>query len=284
MSLLKSCEPVFRRVCELQREARRRVQPAYEPVRTELKGLIDELHIRIQNDAQLRHAANPPEWGNAEVRVARTVPFLPDPPPMQLGENGPAPENANLEPVTSVELALAHFVDDLMSQPVWKFHAQWQAERLGNFYNQLAGGAQFYLMLVAELVIAERRVPDAADDASERLAFYYICLGLGFNGSPGSQRARYPNFPITRQAWTLRIQPHIRQHLSVPDPNPFCPAAYENVDTRQLAPRSWRDRLTTAVALSVILCLAIWVTSALLYKNDTENLTKFVEVIKTHVP
>ena len=79
------------------------------------------------------------------------------------------------EPGEEVELPLIFFVDSMISESSLPFAAQWNQNRLAYDRNELAGDEKFFDLL-------EETLKDQNDEASERLAVFYTCLGLGFTG------------------------------------------------------------------------------------------------------
>src|SRR5207249_3023762 len=74
-----------------------------------------------------------------------------------------------------VELPLTFFVDSLIAESSLPFAAQWNQNRLAYDRNELAGDEKFFDLLDEDL-------KDQSEEASERLAVFYVCLGLGFSG------------------------------------------------------------------------------------------------------
>ena len=56
-----------------------------------------------------------------------------------------------------------------------QFSPQWQKEPLAFERNELAGDEKFFDLL-------EETLNDSSEEATEQLAVYHICMGLGFTG------------------------------------------------------------------------------------------------------
>jgi type VI protein secretion system component VasF len=84
------------------------------------------------------------------------------------------------EQVRKIELPLIFFVDSLISESRLGFASQWNSERLAFKRNEYAGDNKFFELL--DETLQEATLRDKAAEASERLAVFYICLGLGFRG------------------------------------------------------------------------------------------------------
>ena len=80
-----------------------------------------------------------------------------------------------LNQAKSLELPMIFFVDYLACSSRLKFATQWAENRLAKERNELSGDEKFFDLLEAEL-------KDTSEEAAERLAVYYVCLGLGFMG------------------------------------------------------------------------------------------------------
>ena len=72
-----------------------------------------------------------------------------------------------------IELPLIFFVDFMVKESKLSFAAQWR--ELGRERNELAGDEKFFDLLDESLV-------DPSNAATQRLAVFYTCLGLGFTG------------------------------------------------------------------------------------------------------
>jgi type VI protein secretion system component VasF len=84
------------------------------------------------------------------------------------------------EQVRKIELPLIFFVDSIISDSPLAFASQWNSERLAAKRNEYAGDEKFFQLL--EDTLQEEAFKDKSAEASERLAVFYVCLGLGFRG------------------------------------------------------------------------------------------------------
>jgi type IV/VI secretion system ImpK/VasF family protein len=178
MTLLELCEPLFLKVCELNRMARLGQSQDYLEARSDLKGLFEELGQHAGSDAKLA----------AQLK--------------------------------KLELPLIFFVDSMIATSKLKYADQWHQNRLAKEkYNELAGDDRFFDLL-------EETLQDSSDDASDRLAVFYTCLGLGFVGACVGQ-------PDQLKKYMSEIAPRIRHLVDVDRKSRLCPDAYK-VDTRIL--------------------------------------------------
>ncbi len=77
--------------------------------------------------------------------------------------------------VEKIELPLIFFIDSLISESALPFAAQWNQNRLAYDRQELAGDEKFFDVLDATL-------KESGEEAAERLAVFYTCIGLGFTG------------------------------------------------------------------------------------------------------
>jgi type VI protein secretion system component VasF len=166
--------------------------------------------------------------------------------------------------LNKVELPLLFFVDSLISESSLKFASQWNQNRLAYERKELAGDEKFFNLL-------EDETRDNGDEASERLAVYYICLGLGFNGINFNQ-------PELLRRHMLTIAPRIRRWLDPDEAARICPDSYETLDTRDLTePPSRKVWVIGLIFLS--LTLAAVVSYFWLYRMSANELTGSFKVI-----
>jgi type IV/VI secretion system ImpK/VasF family protein len=102
-----------------------------------------------------------------------------------------------LNQAKSLELPMMFFVDYLVCSSRLKFAMQWAENRLAKERNELSGDEKFFDLLEADL-------KDTSEEAAERLAVYYVCLGLGFMGM-------YQTQPEQIRRYMEQIFPRVRQ-------------------------------------------------------------------------
>ncbi len=142
--------------------------------------------------------------------------------------------------LTKIELPLLFFVDSLISESSLKIASQWNDNRLGYERNELAGDDKFFELL-------EEDLKDQSEEASERLAIYYVCIGLGFTGA-------YFRQPELLKTKMFTIAPRIRRWIDADEMAKICPDAYDGVDTRDLTEPPSRKVLVISL---VFLCLTV---------------------------
>ena len=81
-----------------------------------------------------------------------------------------------LNQVKKLELPMIFFIDNVICTSRLKFASQWAEKRLAAERNELAGDERFFLDFL------EEDLKDTSEEAVERLAVYYVCLGSGLHG------------------------------------------------------------------------------------------------------
>jgi type VI protein secretion system component VasF len=139
-----------------------------------------------------------------------------------------------------VELPLLFFVDSLIAESTLGFAADWNKNRLAYERNELAGDEKFFDLL-------EEDMKDQSEEASERLAVYYTCIGLGFTGI-------YFKQPELLRKTMLSIAPRIRRWIDTDESARICGDAYEGVDSRDLTEPPSRKVMLVSL---IFICLTV---------------------------
>jgi type VI protein secretion system component VasF len=112
------------------------------------------------------------------------------------------------------------------------------------------------------------------EDVAERLAIFYICLGLGFCGI-------YFKQPEYLRGLMQRLLPRIKNYLGEDPGSRLCPEAYEKVDTRNLVEPPG-TRMVLVLILFLAFTVAVGVTYWFLYSTAKRELVRTFQVIKTN--
>src|SRR5688572_21587366 len=240
MNLLELAEPVFQYVCRLNRLARRSgsaakgdtsffSKPGAPSSATPVRGSALEYGVvRAEVKALLEDFVS--RTGN-DVRLAAQA--------------------------RKIELPIMFFVDSMISESNLSFAQQWNQNRLAFERSELAGDEKFFDLL-------EDTLKENTEDASERLALFYMCIGLGFTGI-------YFRQPEFLRSTMQRIAPRIRHLVEADTAARICPESYEGVDTRNLVqPPGSRMILVTMIFLCFT--LATIATYVLLYVKASRDL------------
>ncbi len=171
-----------------------------------------------------------------------------------------------LNQVQRLELCLIFFVDNLICTSRLKFAGQWAENRLAKERNELAGDERFFDFLDQDL-------KDTSEDAVERLAVYYACLGLGFMGMYQGQADQI-------RQYMEQIFPRIRQWVDNDPRTKISEEAYKFTDKRLLTEPPSNKIILVAVIFG-FLSLCVLIVYYALYKNAVGKLSDSVEVIVT---
>lgn len=170
-----------------------------------------------------------------------------------------------LNQVRQLELPVIFFVDNLICTSPLKFASQWAENRLAKEKNELAGDERFFDFL-------EQDLANTSEEAAERLAVYYLGLGLGFTGMYQSQ-------PEHIRTYIEKIFPRIRQWIDVDPRGKIAEDAYKYTDTRVLTEPPSRKIIFVAI-LFVFLGLTVLTIIYGLYAAAARDLTVSIGQIK----
>src|SRR4051812_1689030 len=252
MTILHLTEPLFQYICRLNRFARRGSAP---------KPLGDTSFLtRAAASAAPMVSTTPARGANLDYVVARSEvkALLED-------MMSKAATDARLsQQARKIELPLIFFVDSMISESQLPFAAEWNQNRLAYDRQELAGDEKFFDLL-------DETLKENGEDAAERLALFYACIGLGFTGI-------YFKQPEFLRKTMLSIAPRIR-HLVENDHNAkICPEAYEGVDTRNLVqPPSSRMVLVGLVFAGFT--LAVLISYFVMYRSASTNLNVSIKEV-----
>jgi type VI secretion system protein ImpK len=163
----------------------------------------------------------------------------------------------------NVELPLIFFIDFVIKESKLSFANDWI--ELSREKNELAGDEKFFDLLDVELA-------DPSDAATQRLAIFYTCLGLGFTGI-------YAGQPKKIQRLILRISARISDIMDADENSYICPEVYESVDSRDFIhpPGKKLGGIGIAVTGLIIVwiiayyCLFCWTLSEMKISYDEIN-------------
>jgi type VI protein secretion system component VasF len=163
-------------------------------------------------------------------------------------------------PYNDVELVLIFFVDSMILNsslgPGWK--------PLSGERGELGFEEKFWDLL-------EDALKDPSDSATQRLAVFYVCIGLGFTGL-------YTGQPDYIRRKMLEISARLRGMIDADQAARICPDAYEHVDTRNLTQppnRSLTGMVIAMVALTAVLLVA-WFE---MFRSANRELSNSLETI-----
>jgi type VI secretion system protein ImpK len=171
--------------------------------------------------------------------------------------------------VQKLELPIKFFIDSYIVESKLPFAKEWNDNRLAYDHNELAGDEKFF-------DIVEDTLRDKSAEASERLAIYYVCFGVGFTGAFGSQ------VELLRKTMN-DIAPRIQPLLEGDRLGRFCDEAYAAVDTTNLIePES--NYLAVLGIVFACFTIAALVAFVLLYSEASRSLNTALDQVKAHDP
>ena len=168
-------------------------------------------------------------------------------------------------------LPIIYFIDNIVCTSRLKFAPQWAQSRLANEYSgpegaKLAGDERFFDPVNQDL-------KDVTEEAAERLAVYYACLGLGFTGM-------YLDQPEQIRSLVEQIFPRIKQ-WSDSERAKLSEEAYKHTDTRVLTEPPGHKIILVAICF-VFLCLSVLGLYYGLYIKASQDLTTAITQIENN--
>ena len=252
MTLLQLTEPVFQYICRLNRIARRGSGP---------KRAGDTTFVTLSREAAATAAPAMAARGSSlDYSVARAdIKALLEDMMSQAATDLRLSQQAR-----KIELPLIFFVDSMIAESSLPFKGEWNQNRLANDRQELAGDEKFFDLL-------DETLRDGSEDAAERLAVFYVCIGLGFTGI-------YYQQPEFLRKTMLSIAPRVR-HLVENDQNAkICPEAYEGVDSRNLVQPPSSRMFLVGMVFGCFL-LAVIVSYVVMYRQASKNLNTAIEEV-----
>ena len=178
---------------------------------------------------------------------------------------GKATQDAGLrEQYEKMELPLLFFFDFMIKESDLNFAQDW--EELAIERRELAGDEKFFDLLDETLV-------DQSNEATERLAVFYTCVGLGFTGI-------YTNQPEYLRRIMLRCAARLHDIMGPGEFSRICPESYENIDIRDLTEPSSKTLLGIGIAL-IGLIIVLFITNICLYVWTSRDLHDAMQYIIT---
>jgi type IV/VI secretion system ImpK/VasF family protein len=167
-----------------------------------------------------------------------------------------------------VHVALIFFVDSMISESKLGIASQWHKNRLAYEFNELAGDEKFFDLL-------DETIAEKTPEADERLAIFYTCIGLGFEGwyAGQSEYLRKKMMDIGKRIPSRFID---TQHTAR-----VCPEAYQHVDGRDLVEPPGLKVITMAIFFAGLFLVALAVNFYLFHTAST-GLAESLKTILSH--
>jgi len=161
-----------------------------------------------------------------------------------------------------IDIVLMFFVDFMIKSSASSNAGEWQ--ELAFERKELAGDEKFFDLL-------EETLADRSDQASERLAVFYTCMGLGFTGW-------YTGQPEYLRKKMLECSTRIRGLIDTDQSSKICPESYEHVDSSNLVQAPSASLVGIGIAL-VGLIIVLFIANAYMYRSSSSELTKALQGI-----
>lgn len=166
---------------------------------------------------------------------------------------------------------LLFFVDDIIATSHLPFATDWH--RLAVEEGEPAGNEKFFDLLDIAL---ENPGPDVDD----RLAIYFVCLGLGFQGKYHGDRAQL-------DAYMARITARIGDRMDLDEQAKVCPEAYHYTDRRPLAEPITGTLFGIGIVAVILIAMALAISGAMYFlrtdslKRDLNTFHRLMQPART---
>jgi type VI protein secretion system component VasF len=172
------------------------------------------------------------------------------------------------EQYRKVELPLIFFVDSMMAESALPFAQKWNNHRLAFARNERAGDEKFFQLLDETLL-------DPKPEADERLAIFYICIGLGFTGSAGQG-----DFLKKKM---LEIAPRVKAYVDADESAFITPASYQHTNLSNL-PLPMAASLVPLLIVLAGLLLVVIAVNFYTFHSASGELNRALDSIIAHDP
>lgn len=173
------------------------------------------------------------------------------------------------EQYRKVELPLTFFVDSMIAESALPFAQKWNNNRLAFGRNERAGDEKFFQLL-------EETLQDTKPEADERLAIFYICIGLGFTGGSGGSA----DFLKKKM---LEIVPRVKAYVDADESAFITPASYQHTNLSNL-PLPMAASLVPLLIVLAGLLLVVVAVNVYTFHSASAELNQSLDSIIAHDP
>ncbi|HVS70477.1 MAG TPA: DotU family type IV/VI secretion system protein [Phycisphaerae bacterium] len=164
-----------------------------------------------------------------------------------------------------IELVLIFFCDFMIKESSLPWAREWK--ELAFERHEMAGDEKFFDLL-------EETLKDRSPTANERLAVFYVCMGLGFTGW-------YTGQPEYLRRKMKEIAARLQATGQFVDTQRICPDAYEKVDTRDLIEPPGTKLIGIAIVL-IGLIVTLFFAYGWLYHDAANKLSNSLQAVQTN--
>jgi type VI secretion system protein ImpK len=161
-----------------------------------------------------------------------------------------------------IELVLLFFIDFIIKSSGVGQAGEWS--ELAFERKELAGDEKFFDLL-------DETLADRSEAASERIAIFYTCMGLGFTGW-------YTGQPEYLRKKMSECAARIRHLIDVDQTSRICPESYEHVNTSNLIEPPSASLVGIGIAL-VGMAIVLFVANVVLYRSSSAELLRALDDI-----
>jgi type VI protein secretion system component VasF len=173
------------------------------------------------------------------------------------------------EQYRKVELPLIFFADSMIAESALPFAQKWNNNRLAHGRNERAGDEKFFSLL-------DETLQDTKPEADERLAIFYICIGLGFTGGSGGS-AEFLKKKMQE------IAPRVRAYVDADESAFITPASYQHTNLSNL-PLPMAASLVPLLIVLAGLLLVVVAVNVYTFHSASAELNQSLDAIIAHDP
>lgn len=166
-----------------------------------------------------------------------------------------------------IERPLIYFIDFMIEESELPFAGEWKSSRLQNEYFSVNDGDEHFFDLLDETL------RDTSREATERLAVFYSCVGLGFSGF-------YAGQPEYLRRKMMEMNARLRDIMDTEAGAKIVPEAYEHTDTSDLVQPPTRSLIGLVIAMVVVLVTMIGL-SVYMYMSQSAEMRDAFDAIET---
>ncbi len=173
------------------------------------------------------------------------------------------------EQYRKVELPLIFFVDSMIAESALPFAQKWNNNRLAFGRNERAGDEKFFQLL-------DETLQDTKPEADERLAIFYVCIGLGFTGGSGGSA----DFLKKKMQ---EIAPRVKAYVDADESAFITPASYQHTNLSNL-PLPMAASLVPLLIVLAGLLLVVVAVNVYTFHSASAELNQSLDAIIAHDP
>jgi type VI protein secretion system component VasF len=169
------------------------------------------------------------------------------------------------EQYRKVELPLIFFADAMIAESALPFASKWNNNRLAAARGERAGDEKFFLLL-------DETLQDTTPGADERLAIFYICIGLGFTGG---------NQPEFLRKKMQEIAPRVKAYVDADESAFITPASYQSTNMSYLPMPMAASLVPLLIVLTGLLLVVVGV-NIYTFRSASAELNQALGTIISH--